>query len=445
MVIQKEVPHNIEAEEAVLGSMLIDPGAVFQVRSLLKASDYYIVHNGWIHLAMLAITERGEPIDIVTLCDELDNKDRLDEAGGAAYLTKLMVAVPSALNAVSYAKIVSDAAYRRQLLHHASVLAQAAYNKESAHAVASKVAHHLVNGHCPTEEVSLSTIADGAKAKVYDWAADPLKPGEVRGIPTGLRGLDKMLGGLEASLIICGASTHIGKTSFACQLAVNIAEAGFRVQYIIKEMTPEQLLFRMAGAKARIGPLQIKSGTLPDKEMEQYVNAIDHISQLPLTINGRCIGIEDAVSAAHHAANTDGLDFLIIDYLGLFVSRDADQRALKLGHASQTALSLATSLEIPILALHQIGRKPGTRANKKPVMTDLQWSGMLEQDADIVMLLYREELNANLPNGQANPKGRVMEISVPKNRLTGRSGWTKAYFGAFAEIGDLKKEEETPW
>jgi replicative DNA helicase len=335
------------------------------------------------------------------------------------------------------------------LLRHASDLAQVAHEggenlSEKSTQIGSLLMgrRFAINGKDPDTMQALKT-------QIQEWANDPLRPGEVRGIATGFRSVDTMLGGLSPSLFICAATTSMGKTAFACQTAVNVAKAGHRVLYLTKEMSTEQVLTRMACAESKIDWLRIQAGTLTGEEIGRLMKAIDVISDLPLVIDDTCYNIMDVSAIINTQEHRSSL--LVVDYLGLFVPREVEHRSLKLGCASQTLLAISRQEKCTVLALHQIGRKVADRKDKRPQLSDLQWSGMLEQDADIVGFLYREELNTQLASGAANSKGREMELIVRKNRLTGRLGKSLLYFGEFAELHDLAnrkdrmaQEEEPP-
>lgn len=437
---QRLPPHNIEAEEATLGSLLIDPNALSFVLSFLKSNDFYQQSHGWIYEAMVALHEQQKDIDFVTLLDELQNQGRLEEVGGAGYIVQLTNTVPSAMHIESYARIIKETSHRRALLTHASNLAQIAHEGgDNLTEKSMKIGGELIGQSYSLNGKGTGAAVELLKDQIQEWANDPLEPGEVRGMTSGFRSIDTMLGGLVPSLMICAATTSIGKTAFACQLAVNMAKAGHSAIYFTKEMSTQEVLTRMACAESKINWLQIQAGTLTEAKLDVLMDTIDFISSLPLVINDECNNVVD-IQATINGRNTGKKEGLIVvDYLGLYVPREVDHRSLKLGCAAQALLALSRQEQCTVLALHQIGRKVADRQDKRPQLSDLQWSGMLEQDADIVSFLHREQLNTQLANGAANPEGRQMEFIVRKNRKTGRLGKAMLYFGEYAELRDMQK------
>lgn len=437
----KTVPYNIEAEEAALGSLIVDPQAYPMVSAFLRVGHFYLEKNRWMYEAIASLCYRGCPIDLVTLCEELESKNRLVEVGGAAYIGHLINAVPSAMHVEQYAKIIKDKARRRDMIRVASSLAKAAYREDNdLDSEVSEVAAALWGEN--TGEGEIGEHIASAREDLLKWSNDPLSPGEVRGISTGLVRLDAMLGGLEPSLIVCGARTSVGKSAFVSAIAKNVASQGLSVLYVTKEMLPKQLVHRMAASTAGVSWMKAKEGRLSEGEMANIQSALDILYDIPLQIKWAST-IARILSLAHSHRAKYGLDVLIADGLGLYVSREEKDRQLKLGGATQTLLDLAGRLEVPIITTHQTKRtddKPGTR----PKLEHFQWSSMIEQDTDIALFLTREELNTSFADGRPNPKGREMKVWCLKDRLNGRLGVATLYFGEHAEIRDPAYSSEVP-
>ncbi len=436
-------PASLEAECAVLGACLIDPGAIPRVGRLLSPEDFSVQENAWVMAALQALFKEGETTDLLTISEFLRRKGQLAPIGGMARLTELINQTPSSQAVGSHARIVKDCSYRRNLLQEASRLAVAAHNQsEDAHPIVHRICSDLLGGSDKFGATSgpPSISLPAAVERISGWREKPLKPGEVRGIPTGIGSLDRMLGGLEPSLVLCGGQTSIGKTAFALQLLLNIASKGYRACFVTGEMSVDQLLVRMLSSIAQVSLIEMKRG-LNSEQWARVSAAAEIMGELPIWMDASCSTVGDIRSLAYQRKAKEGLDILMIDYLGCFVPRDSDHRPLKLGTASGSLLHLSRELDACIFANHQLRRESDTQAKKKrgvrrPKKEDLQWSGMLAQDADIVLLLWREALATSTSDGRPNPKGRSMEIICDKNRLTGRLGRAHAYFGEHAEVKD---------
>lgn len=431
---------NVEAEDAALGACLIDPGAIPRVFHLAPPDAFSDQGNAWIMAALATLFQAGAAVDILTVSEMLRRKDQLDQVGGLARLSSLINQTPSSIGADTYARIVADCADRRALLLGATDLARIAQDQSRdarprAHAVCSEILGRSSRAGAPSG--AMVDVLPQTFAQIEKWRADPLGPGEVRGLSTGLAGVDRMLGGLEPSLIICGGQTSIGKTAFSLQLSMNIASKGHQVCYVSGEMPAVQLTGRMLSSVGQISWLDIKSGNLDDGQWEQLQSARTVIGEIPLWLDAGPATVGDICSLAYQRKAKEGLDFLVVDYLGCYVLRSGENRPLELGAASSSLLRLSQELGVCVFVNHQLRRnsEPGKK-NRRPCKEDLQWSGMLAQDADIVLLLWREALAVTDAKGRPSPKGRRMEIICDKNRLTGRVGRTFAYFGEYAEIRD---------
>ena len=433
-----QIPHNIKAEEALLGSLIIDPSTYYQARDVVSAADFYIVKNGWIFSAVTALQEQSKPIDLLTLSSELEKAGRFEEVGGAAYITTLMNAVPSALHAGAYASEVADKSNRRQLLVHASGLAKAAYNESlDPGASAARLAGELLRLGKPTGDTATTTEAlTEFYDKVEGWTNSPLGPGEVRGLATGLRSLDKQFGGLETGLYILAGRAHMGKSATAIQVAANIAAAGERVLYFTLEMTAEQLIGRVVCARARVLWRDVKRGAVFEK-YPAFVREMGVVSEWPLLINDASSPNPQQVTAEVHREMTrGGLALVIVDYLGLMTGGEGENRHQRLGDIARQMKVLAKDTDTPVLLLHQVGRSVEHRANKRPLLADLFESGQLEMHADVVMFCYRD---AYYYDDCESP--RVMELITRKDRLTGSLGTAEVHLGEYAEVKNLERRE----
>lgn len=424
-----------EAEEGLVGSLLVDPSWIPQVRAMLQPDDFLINALADAYQAILsayAISGTADPLLVQT------EAAKLGVLVDAQDLIRWITGDQFALNALRYAELIKDGAVRRHVLGCASGLAAAAIDPSSnIPAEAAKAARALL--HASTSESGKDPVA-AVEARVDEWRKNPLAPGQVRGVPTGMPAIDRLLGGLEPSLVVVGAGTHVGKTAWACQVARNAASHGFRTMYATKEMLAGQLITRLACSVSKVDLYRLKSGRIDDGEFEVVRQALGILRELPLWWDDSSRTIDELIGKAHALRATKKLDLLIVDSLGLFVPRTTDQRPIQIGQATEALLGAAADLEVPVVVLHHLGRSVQQRS--RPQMEDLQWSSFIEQDADIVAFLWRAELNASLADGTPNRKGRTMEFIVRKNRLTGRFGTAMLYFGEFTEIERYAEETD---
>jgi len=419
--IETPVLYNVEAEEAVLGSLLIDPAAYTDVAPLLTSDDYYIRKNGWIHEAICTIVERGEQIDLVALCDELDRSGRLEETGGMAYLTHLMNVVPSALHATQYAGIVSEYGARRRLLDAATIAAKAAHDTD-AHlddVLARAEAAVLSVRRADSTGIAAAQLMDQLYDLVTDWMNNPLREGEVRGLATGIGPLDRALGGLGQGLYLVAARPSMGKTALVLQIAANVASLGQRVVVFSLELDADEIGLRMACSRAHVPLDRLRRGEAEGEEYSKVIQAIGEISEWPLTIHsGGAPRASDVRAVVQRQQAHAGVALVIVDGLGLMESvKDAETRNLELGSISRDLKITANTLGVPIIAVHQLSRAVEQRADKRPLMSDLRESGRLEEDADVILMLYREGYY-----DATSPEANLAEVWIRKNRLGGPAG-----------------------
>lgn len=410
------VPQRREAEEAVLGAIMINPEAYYDVAEFLQGSDFYIHRHRWIWEAFVRLHESRSPIDILTVTEILDQQGQLAEVGGAAYLTSLINNVPSSLHATAYGRIVEQAAVRRNMLEAANKIAQLAYNEEISLGTAMDDAEKAVFGVserrmtrdlAPIQEV-LSDYYD----RIGELAA---RPDEIHGVPTGFIDLDKLLAGLQPSdLLIVAGRPGMGKTGFALSAAKNAAQTHKKhVAIFSLEMSNEQLVQRLISQETGIDSQRLRTGKLEEHEWPLFTHAIEVMSDThiflddtpaitPLQLRTKCRRLHLEYR----------LDLIIVDYLQL-MSGDTrtDNRVQEVSYISRNLKVLARELNVPVLAAAQLSRAVEQRTDKRPVLSDLRESGSLEQDADIVMFIYRPEVYEDDP-----AKENIAEIIVAKHR-----------------------------
>mgnify|MGYP000346294447 CR=1 FL=1 len=420
------VPQNVEAEEAVLGSLLIDPEALFRVAPFLKANDFYIQKNAWIYEAILALHERREPIDFLTICDELDRREQLAEVGGAAYITQLINAVPSAIHVESYGHIVEQAAIRRRLINAASQIAQLAYQEaeeidltvdQAEQALFNVSQRRITRDLTPIQEV-IRSYYDRIEY-LYAHQGEPL------GVPTGYVDIDRMLGGLQRSdFIIIAARPSVGKTSLCLSVARNAARYGQHVAVFSLEMSKEQIVQRIVSAETGIDTQRLRMGQLQDNEWPLFVEATGKLADLPIYIDDTpAISVLQLRTKARRLHSEHGLDLIFVDYLQL-MSGDvhSENRVQEVSYISRSLKAIARELDVPVVAASQLSRAVEQRTDKRPILADLRESGSLEQDADIVMFIYRDELyhpDTERPN--------IADVIIAKHR-NGPTGNIQLFF-----------------
>jgi replicative DNA helicase len=410
------VPHSREAEEAVIGSVMINPEAYYDVAEFLQAEDYYIHRHRWIWEAFTRLHERRTPIDILTVTEELDQMGYLGEVGGSAYLTALITNVPTALHATAYGHIVEETAIRRRMLEAANKVVKAAYEEEVTIETAIESAEKAVFGVSerrlssdlqPIQEV-LSEYFD----RVGDLAA---RADDTYGVPTNFKDLDNLLGGLQPSdLLIIAGRPGQGKTSFMLSIAKNAARVHSKhIAVFSMEMSNEQLVQRLISQETGIDAQRLRLGKLEDHEWDLFAEAVEALGQTHIFLDDTpSISPTQMRAKCRRLHLEHRLDLVVVDYLQLMQSDyRTDNRVQEVSYISRNLKALARELNVPVLAAAQLSRAVEQRSDKRPVLSDLRESGSLEQDADIVMFIYREDKD--------NPDSvmkNVAEIMVSKHR-----------------------------
>ncbi len=427
VVPDKMVPHNVEAEQAVLGALLIDPDAVYRVNTFLRADDFYVEKHRWIYEGILALHERHEAVDLVTLCDELERREQLAEIGGAAYITSLINATPTALNIEHYGHIVERTSTLRRLIGAAGEIAALAYQgADDVDEVVDRAEQILFGVSQRRVARDLVPIRD-VISEYYD-RIDYLyrHKGETIGIPTGFRNIDKLLGGLQRSdLIIVAARPGMGKTSLMLSIARNAARKyDRRVAIFSLEMSAEQLVQRLISAETGIDSQRLRIGNLREEEWPRFIQATGELSEAMIFIDDTpSISAIQVRTKARRLYAEYGLDLIVVDYLQLMQSdRRIDNRVQEISLLSRSLKGLARELNIPVLVASQLSRAVEQRTDKRPMLSDLRESGSIEQDADVVMFIYRDDYYS--PDTE---RPNIAEIIVSKHR-NGPTGMVPLFF-----------------
>jgi len=453
----KMIPANLEAEEAVLGSLLIDPDAILKVATFLRAEDFYRQKHGWIYQAALDLHERREPVDFVTLCDELRRREQLDEVGGAAYITALINAVPTAAHVEHYARIVERTAVLRRLISAAGRIAAMAYEgSESADEVVDQAEQLIFSVSERRIQQQLVPIKQVMK-EVIDRIEYLQKHRDgLLGVPTGFLDLDKLLGGLQRSdLIIIAGRPGMGKSSLGLNIALHAAKKyDLRVGLFSLEMSTEQVVQRLLAAETGIDSQRLRLGTFGEGDWPKLVEAAGVLADAPLFIDDTpAISALEMRTKARRLHAEQGLDLLIVDYLQLMRSDVRfENRVQEISYISRSLKSLARELEVPLVAISQLSRAVESRHDKRPLLSDLRESGALEQDADVVMFIYRDDAYYTEDEwyeryrGQDKPYPKnVAEIIVAKHRH-GPTATISLYFHKeLTKFADLVKRPLEPY
>jgi replicative DNA helicase len=414
--LDKAVPANPEAEEAVLGSLLIDPDGVMKVASFLEATDFYRERNGWIYRAILDLHERREPADFVTLVDELERRNILQEVGGAAYITSLINSVPSAVYVEHYGHIVERTATLRRLIDAAGQIAGLAYQEQEDVGETVDRAEQIIFG-VAERRIKRDLVPVGNIMHQVVDRIDYLHrhQGQILGVPSGFTRLDKVLGGFQKSdLIILAARPSVGKTSLSLNFALNAARKyGKVVAYFSLEMSAEQLVQRLLATETGIDQQRLRRGEIQDHEWDLLMQAAGELSGTMLYIDDTpAMSALELRSKARRLQAEHGLDLLVVDYLQLMRGDSkGENRVQEISYISRSLKSLARELEAPVIALSQLSRAVETRTDHKPILSDLRESGSIEQDSDIVMFIYREDMNK-----ENSERKNIADVIVAKHR-----------------------------
>ena len=421
------VPHSREAEEAVIGAILINPDAYYDVAEFLNGADFYIHRHRWIWETFTRLHEQRTPIDFLTVSEELDQLSQLAEIGGPAYLTTLINNVPTSLHAEAYGRLVEQTATRRRMIEAANKIAKIAYQEDITVDTALDQAEKAVFG---VSEHRLSTDLQPIQkvlSDYFDQVSDMADRGEdVLGVPSGFTHIDRLLGGLQPSdLLIIAGRPGQGKTSFMLSLAKNAARTSKKhIAIFSMEMSNEQVVQRLISQETGIDSQRLLLGKLTAHEWELFAEAVDSFSRTRIFLDDTpAISPTQMRAKCRRLHLEHRLDLVIVDYLQLMRGDQYnDNRVQEVSNISRNLKVLARELNVPVLAAAQLSRAVEQRADKKPILSDLRESGSLEQDADIVMFIYRED-----KDNPDSPMKNVTEIIISKHR-NGPTGSAKLVF-----------------
>jgi replicative DNA helicase len=409
-------PQNIEAEQAVLGAIFLQPSSLTLASELLIPEDFYRATHQKIYNAMLELSDKGEPVDLVTVTSELADANLLEEVGGVSYLSDLANSVPTAANIEYYGKLVEEKSILRRLIRTATGIAQDGYSREDEVEV-------LLN----EAEKTIMEVAQRKNAGAFQNIKDVLvqtydniellhdRKGDVTGIPTGFMELDKMTAGFQRNdLIIVAARPSVGKTAFALNIAQNVAtKTDENVAIFSLEMGADQLVMRMLCAEGNIDAQRLRTGSLTPEDWGKLTMAMGSLSNSGIYIDDTPgIRVSEIRAKCRRLKQEVGLGMILIDYLQLIQgSGRSDNRQQEVSEISRTLKELARELKVPVIALSQLSRGVEQRQDKRPMMSDIRESGSIEQDADIVAFLYRDDYY-----DKESENKNIIEIIIAKQR-----------------------------
>lgn len=425
----KVPPQSLPAETSLLGAVLIDPEVLADISDKLKPGDFYDKRHTSIFKAMSRLFEQHKPVDLLTLTEELKKRDTLDSIGGPGYLTELTNTVPTAAHAESYAEIIVEKAMRRRLIHVSSEIAQMGFDEENnVQELLEKAEGELFSvsdANLRNDLVSLEQILNESFDRLDELHRDK---GKMRGVRTGWRDLDNMTAGLQRSdLIILAARPAMGKTTLATNLAYNVATKENQPVLIFSlEMSKEQLVDRMLADAAGVDAWNIRTGNLSDEDFEKLSHAMGELAEAPIYIDDTPgMSVLEMRTKARRLAHDRPLGLIMIDYLQLMQSsnrRSDGNRVQEVSEISRGLKLIARELNVPVVALSQLSRSVESRSPQIPQLSDLRESGSIEQDADIVMFIYREDYY-----NPETERQHVTDLFIAKHR-NGPTGKVELYF-----------------
>lgn len=438
-------PQNIEAEQSVLGGILIEPEALSRILEILQENDFYREGHRKIFSSMVALYQKGTPVDLITLTESLLTRQYLEGIGGASYLTSLADAIPSAVNIEVYARIVREKAILRRLITITTEIASKSYQfsgevedildqaeRSIFEITAAKVTPHIY----PLSEVikdSFQTIE-----ALYE------RKERISGVPTGFTKLDQMTSGFQPSdLIIIAGRPSMGKTAFALDIARNAATLAEIPSVIFSlEMSRQQLAIRMLCSEARVDSYKLRSGFIGERDWPRLTNAAGLLSEAPIYIDDSpALTVLQMRAKARRLKSEKGLGLAVVDYLQLMSGRGgSDRREQEISEISRSLKALAKELNIPVVALSQLNRKVEDRTDRRPFMADLRESGAIEQDADVILFIYRDEMY----DENSKQKGTA-EVIIGKQRNGPIGKITLAFIDQYTRFENLAGADGEPF
>jgi replicative DNA helicase len=424
---QRIPPQNLDAEMSVLGCLMLDKDAIIKIGDIVNADHFYDEKNKQIFEAILDLYSKNTSVDILTVTNWLEEKKLLDKVGGSSYLTQLVNAVPSAAHVTHYAYIVRKKGTLRKLITAAGEISNIAFKEEGEMEDILDVAEQKLFGisqkHLKQNFVSIGNILHATFERIDELHREK---GKLRGLPTGYVDLDNLLGGLQKSdLVVLAARPSMGKTSLALDIMRNVAvNAKVPVGIFSLEMSKDQLVDRLLSSQSDVNLWKIRTGHLNEDDFDQIGKAMGELSESPIFIDDAAgSNVMEIRTKARRLQSEHGVGLIVVDYLQLMEGRNQENRVQEVSEISRALKLLARELNVPVLALSQLSRGVESRPDKIPQLADLRESGSIEQDADVVMFIYREEMY----KGRDAKRPHIAEIHIKKHR-NGPTGQIDLYF-----------------
>ena len=439
--MEKVPPQNQEAERAILGAVMIDPDAMMNVSDILRPNHFYKEAHKEIFDAALTLYQGGEPVDLVTVGELLKRRKTLEAAGGRAYLGELTGAVVSTANVEQYARIVEEKSVLRSLIKASSEIVEEGYSSERETGEiledAEKKIFDISQKRQHKNVTHIREVLDRNLAHIQELSK---QAGELRGITTGFADLNQLTSGLQKSdLIIIAARPSMGKTAFALNIAVNAAKAGGKVLLFSLEMSEELLTERMLSAESLVEIKKLREGNLEEEEFQKLSDGSERLNGLEIYIDDTP-GIAPTViknKCKRMIMEKKGLDLVVIDYLQLMsMEGRSENRTLEISALTRYLKQLAREIDCPVVVLSQLSRSVEARTDKRPVLSDLRESGSIEQDADLVMFLYREEYYKK----EESTRPGECDIIIAKHRNGPTDTGTLTWLGKYTKCADKARE-----
>ena len=438
----RSLPQNIEAEQSVIGSMILDKNSVAEASEVLRGEDFYRENHKLIFAAIMELYQKDMPVDMITLIDHLRSTDKIDGAGGITYITELCNSVPSTVNLHSYIEIVKNKAVLRKLIKSSNEIIDESYslqdNVPKVLDSAEKKIFDIAQNKSTNDFEALSTVLERGFSEIERLYNNK---GEVSGVPSGFPELDAKTSGFQkGDMILVAARPSMGKTTFALNLAEFAALRHAKSIVIFSlEMSKEQLAYKLLCSEANVDMLKLRTGNLEDSDWDNIAKASGPLAEAKIYIDDTAgISVMEMRSKCRRIKIEHGIDMIVIDYLQL-MSGSGESRQQEVSEISRSIKGLAKEMQCPIIALSQLSRAPEQRTDHRPMLSDLRESGSIEQDADIVMFLYRDEYY-----DKETEDKNVAECIISKQR-NGPTGTVKlawlGQFSKFARLDVIHREE----
>lgn len=433
----RSMPHSIEAEQSVIGSMLIDKTSIAEAMEVLKPEDFYKDAHKLIFNSILELYQKDIAVDIITLTENLKVKDKLDAAGGITYISELGGSIVSTANIQSYIKIVKDKSILRRLIRSSTKIIEESYKNQDdvlkAMDIAEKEIFNISSNRTTSEFEPMNVVLERGFLQIERLFNNK---GETTGVASGFRELDAKTSGFQkGDMVLIAARPSMGKTTFALNIAENAAlRSGKSIAIFSLEMSKDQLAYKLLCSQAHVDMLRLRTGNLDDRDWENIAKASGPLAAAKIYIDDTAgITVTEMRSKCRRLKIEHGIDMILIDYLQLMSGgKGNESRQQEVSEISRSIKALAKEMECPVIALSQLSRAPEQRQDHRPMLSDLRESGSIEQDADLVMFLYRDEYY-----DKETEEKNVGECIIAKQR-NGPTGTVKlAWLGQFSKFGNL--------